>query len=117
MHQIGDQDFLNFDSRGRTRVSSALSLIEGVHIVARALLDINLIGFGYIADLSQWGGLGYCTRFYSCSFISSRLLFKSSSISSTFLLFFRVGSVLMTLSVTVEMQGDGKCIFISIQQY
>ncbi len=35
--------------------SSALSLIGGVHIGARALLDINLIWFGYIACLSQWG--------------------------------------------------------------
>ncbi len=40
-------------------VSSALSLIGGVHIGAIALLDINLIWFGYIARLSQWGGGGY----------------------------------------------------------
>ncbi len=39
------------------------------------------------------------------------LLFRSTSISSTFLLFFRVGSVLMTLSVTVERQGDGLMYF------
>jgi hypothetical protein len=32
--------------------SSALSLIGGVHIGARALLDINLIWFGYIARIS-----------------------------------------------------------------
>ncbi len=43
-------------------VSSALSFIEGVHIGARALLDINLIWFGYIARLFQWGGGGYFTR-------------------------------------------------------
>ncbi len=33
-------------------VSSALSLIGGVHIGARALLDIKLLWFGYIARLS-----------------------------------------------------------------
>jgi hypothetical protein len=34
---------------------------ERVHIRARALLDINLIRFGYISRLSQWGGGGYYT--------------------------------------------------------
>jgi hypothetical protein len=29
---------------------------------ARALLDINLIWFGYIARQSQWGGGGYFSR-------------------------------------------------------
>jgi hypothetical protein len=43
-------------------VSSALSLIGGVHIGARALRDVNLIWFGSIARLSQWGGGGYFTR-------------------------------------------------------
>jgi hypothetical protein len=32
---------------------------EGVYIGARALLDISLIWFGYIARLSQWGGGGH----------------------------------------------------------
>ncbi len=36
-------------------VSSALSFIGVVHINARALLYINLIWFGNIARLSQWG--------------------------------------------------------------
>jgi hypothetical protein len=39
-------------------VSSALSFIGRVRIGARVLLDINLIGFGYIASLFQWGGGG-----------------------------------------------------------
>ncbi len=43
-------------------LSSALSFIGGVHIGARALLDINLIWFGYIACLSKWGGGRYFTR-------------------------------------------------------
>jgi hypothetical protein len=34
-------------------VSSALSLIGGVHIGVRALLDINMIWFGYITRLPQ----------------------------------------------------------------
>jgi hypothetical protein len=34
--------------------SSALSLTGRVHIGARALLDMNLIWFGFIARLSQW---------------------------------------------------------------
>jgi hypothetical protein len=43
--------------------SSALSLVGEVHIGARALLDnINLIWFGNIALLSQWGGGGYFIR-------------------------------------------------------
>ncbi len=33
----------------------------GAHIGARALLDINLIWSGYIARLSQWGGVGCFT--------------------------------------------------------
>jgi hypothetical protein len=37
-------------------VSSALSFIGGVHFGARALHVLNLIWFGYIARLSQWGG-------------------------------------------------------------
>jgi hypothetical protein len=36
--------------------SSALSIIGAVHIGARVLLDINLKWFGYIANLSLWGG-------------------------------------------------------------
>jgi hypothetical protein len=35
---------------------SALSLIGGFQIGAKALLDVNLIWFGYIARLSQWRG-------------------------------------------------------------
>jgi hypothetical protein len=42
--------------------SSEISLIGGVHIGARALLDINLIWFGYIARISPWEGGGYFTR-------------------------------------------------------
>ncbi len=45
-----------------TTVRSALSFIGGVHIGARALLDINLISFGNIAFLSQFLGGGYFTR-------------------------------------------------------
>ncbi len=41
---------------GGTTAVSALSFVGGVHIGARALLVINLIWFGYIASLSQWGG-------------------------------------------------------------
>jgi hypothetical protein len=41
---------------------SAPTLIGGVHIGARALLDINLMWFGFIARLSQWEGRGYFTR-------------------------------------------------------
>jgi hypothetical protein len=37
---------------------SALSFIGGVHIGARALFVPNLIWFGFIARLSQWGGGG-----------------------------------------------------------
>ncbi len=36
-------------------------LVQHFHIGARALLDINLIWFGYIARLSLWGG-GYFAR-------------------------------------------------------
>ncbi len=43
-------------TRGPLRVSSALSLIGGVHIGARTLHILNLMWFGYIARLSQWGG-------------------------------------------------------------
>jgi hypothetical protein len=47
------------DLKRTHRVSSALLLTDGVHIGARALLDINLIWFGYISCLSQrWGGRG-----------------------------------------------------------
>jgi hypothetical protein len=42
-------------TRGPPEVSSALSFIEGVHIGARALHVLNLIWFGCIARLSQWG--------------------------------------------------------------
>ncbi len=35
--------------------------VLGVHIGARALLDINLMWFGYIARLSQLGGGGNFT--------------------------------------------------------
>ncbi len=45
-------------SRGPPEVSSALSFIGGVHIGARALHVLNLIWFGCIACLSQWGGGG-----------------------------------------------------------
>jgi hypothetical protein len=38
----------------------ALSFIGGVHIGTRALLDINLLWFGYTR--SQWGGGGCFTR-------------------------------------------------------
>jgi hypothetical protein len=44
-------------------VRSALLLIGGVHIGARALLDINLIWFGYISRLSHEVGRG--RGFYS----------------------------------------------------
>jgi hypothetical protein len=47
--------------RGLSRVSSALSLIGGVHIGARAVLDINLIWFGYMDRLFKWGGGGCFT--------------------------------------------------------
>ncbi len=47
--------------RSGSYCSSALSLIGRVHIGARALLDINLIWFGYIARLTQWGGGGNFT--------------------------------------------------------
>jgi hypothetical protein len=40
----------------------ALSLIKKVHIGARALLDMKLTWFGYIARLSQWGREGHFTR-------------------------------------------------------
>ncbi len=40
------------------RVKSALSFIGEVHIGVRALNVLNLIWFGYIARLSQWGGGG-----------------------------------------------------------
>ncbi len=43
-------------------VSSALSFIGGVHIGARALQVLNLIWFGSIARLSQWGGGGSFPR-------------------------------------------------------
>ncbi len=43
-------------------ISSALSLMGGVHIGAGALLDIILIWFGYTACLSRWGVRGYFTR-------------------------------------------------------
>jgi hypothetical protein len=43
-------------------VCSAFSLLGGVHIGARALLDPKLIWFGYITRLSQWGGGGEFTR-------------------------------------------------------
>jgi hypothetical protein len=36
----------------------SISLICGFHIGERALLDIKLIWFGYIARLIQWGGGG-----------------------------------------------------------
>jgi hypothetical protein len=49
-------------SNDLTRVSSALSIIGGLHIGTRALLDINLIWVAYIARLFQWGGGGV---FYS----------------------------------------------------
>jgi hypothetical protein len=43
--------------------SSALLAYRGSHIGERALLDINLIWFGYFARLSQWGRGGY----FNCS--------------------------------------------------
>jgi hypothetical protein len=45
-------------TRGPPEYSSALSFIGGVHIGARALQVLNLIWFGNIARLSQWGGGG-----------------------------------------------------------
>jgi hypothetical protein len=39
-----------------SRVSFSLSYIGGVHIGAIALHVLNLIWFGNIARLSQWGG-------------------------------------------------------------
>jgi hypothetical protein len=48
----------SFTCRSAFLYGSALSLIGGVHIGARELLYIDLIGFGYIARLSQWGGRG-----------------------------------------------------------
>ncbi len=44
--------------RGITELVRKLSLIERVHIGARALLDINLIWFGYFARFSHLGGGG-----------------------------------------------------------
>ncbi len=52
-------------------VSSALSFIRGVHVSARALQVLNLIWFGCIAHLSQWGGnflvqmISICLRYAS----------------------------------------------------
>jgi hypothetical protein len=43
---------------GPPEVSSAISLIGGVHIGARALLNPKLIWFGCITRLSQWVGGG-----------------------------------------------------------
>ncbi len=37
-------------------LTRALSCIGGVHIGRRALHILNIIGFGYIVRLSQWGG-------------------------------------------------------------
>jgi hypothetical protein len=48
----------NYLERPPSYSSSSLSFIEGVHIGARALHVLNLIWFGYIARLSQWGGGG-----------------------------------------------------------
>jgi hypothetical protein len=45
-----------------TELVQHFSPIGGVHIGARALLDINLIEFGYIARLSRWGGGSVFTR-------------------------------------------------------
>ncbi len=45
-----------FESKEITRGTTELHV---VHIGARALLDINLIWFGYIARLSQWRGGGH----------------------------------------------------------
>jgi hypothetical protein len=46
-------------TRGTTDFfGAALSFLKGGHIGVRALLFINLIWFGYIARLSQWGGGG-----------------------------------------------------------
>ncbi len=42
-------------------ISLALSLIRGVHICAKALLDINFMWFDYVARLSQWGRGGRFT--------------------------------------------------------
>jgi hypothetical protein len=43
--------------RGTTELVQHFRLLGGVHIGARALLDINLIWFD-MARLSQWGGGG-----------------------------------------------------------
>ncbi len=42
-------------TRGTTELFPHFRLIGGVHIEARALLDINFIWFGYIAHLFQKG--------------------------------------------------------------
>jgi hypothetical protein len=53
-------------------VSSALSFIGEVKISAKALLDINLIWFGYITRLSQWGGWGYSFKSFLPAFATLR---------------------------------------------
>jgi len=45
-----------------TELVQHFSPIGGVHNSARALLDINLIWFGFIARLSRWGVGGVFTR-------------------------------------------------------
>jgi hypothetical protein len=49
-------------TRGTPAVSSAPSFIGGFHIGARTLHVLNLIWFGAIARLSQWGGGGKFPR-------------------------------------------------------
>jgi hypothetical protein len=50
-----------------------MSHIEGVHIGARALINIKLTWLGYIAHLSRWGRWVYLT-FSIVSYLSSRRL-------------------------------------------
>jgi hypothetical protein len=50
-------------TRGTTELVHHFRVIGGVPIGVRALLDINLIWFGYIARLSQWEGRGCFTSF------------------------------------------------------
>ncbi len=47
-------------TRGTTELKFS-TYIMGSFIDARALTDINLISFGYIACLSHWGGGGHFT--------------------------------------------------------
>jgi hypothetical protein len=54
------------DIEGPVSYFSTFAGIGGVHIGARALLDIKFIWFGYITRLSQWGEGGYfpCSNYF-----------------------------------------------------